>query len=156
MKNKRDDTQSLDRLEIPRSWPPPGTEVQAINHLEDPQKCRDWILVTDLKAIEYYLLLRNRLHFGQAHGTPFTIPPLSEDLDWAASTSTADAVLKGTYRTTLQNHQSQALLAACTSRVREHEPDALLTMAELIGKLRVWRHPQREDTGHFHSLALER
>jgi hypothetical protein len=80
-------TQSkLDRLEIPASWPAPHSYIESITQLSDPKQCNEWITITDPKAIEYYLLLRNRLHFGQAQGTPMTEEPLSADFDWGTST----------------------------------------------------------------------
>jgi hypothetical protein len=40
---------------------------------------------------------RNRSHFGQAQGTPFTVPPLSEDLNFDGATSSTEIILDGTY-----------------------------------------------------------
>jgi hypothetical protein len=45
----------------------------------------------------FYLPLRNHLHFGQAQGTPFTVSPLSDSINWATSTKTTNLVLDGTY-----------------------------------------------------------
>jgi hypothetical protein len=39
----------------------------------------------------------NHVHFGQAQGTPFTVPPLSEDLTFDGATSSADMILEGNY-----------------------------------------------------------
>jgi hypothetical protein len=47
--------------------------------------------------IEHFLMLRNRMHFGQAQGTPFTVPPLSDNLNWTASTPSAEAILQDTF-----------------------------------------------------------
>jgi hypothetical protein len=69
----------LDRIEIPASWPSMEQEITALHQLEDPKTCREWKLITEPSEIEYYLMLRNRLHFGQAEGTPFTTTPLSEE-----------------------------------------------------------------------------
>jgi hypothetical protein len=38
--------------------------------------------------------MKNRLRFGQAHGTFPIIPPFSESVDWAASTLSAEAILE--------------------------------------------------------------
>ena len=79
---------TLDKLEIPASWPPPFTDVAPTMPLEHPKSASEWSTVTKNPAhIEYYLLLRNRIHFGQAHGTPFTIQPLSDAIPWGAQSS---------------------------------------------------------------------
>ena len=52
------------RLEIPTN---PGA---------DPKQCTDWQMVDVPTEIVQHLQTRNRKHFGQAHGTPFTVPPL--------------------------------------------------------------------------------
>jgi exonuclease III len=76
LKRKSSPSQQIDRVEIPMSWPPPHTPLDSISNLEDPKLCTEWRLVTLPAEVEYYLLLRNRLHFGQAEGTPFTREPL--------------------------------------------------------------------------------
>jgi hypothetical protein len=39
----------------------------------------------------------NHSQFGQAQGTPFTVPPLSEDLNFDGTTSSTEMILDGTY-----------------------------------------------------------
>jgi hypothetical protein len=73
LKTKGTTAQRLDRLDIPASWPTPNTPIPDISSLEDPKKCNNWITVSDPADIEFYTQLRNRAHFGQAQGTPFTI-----------------------------------------------------------------------------------
>ena len=80
----------LDRVEIPNSWPPVHQPLDSVDQLEDPKTCNSWRLVTEPTEIEYYLMLRNRLHFGQAEGTPFTRPPLQPDVDWSAMSVAAE------------------------------------------------------------------
>ena len=65
--------------------------------LEDPKLTKQWRTVTDPTEIEHYLLLRNYQHFGQAHGTPFTMPPLSDMVDWTATTNQSHEILTGRY-----------------------------------------------------------
>jgi hypothetical protein len=47
---------------------------------EDPKSCTSWTQVDIPTEVIRHLQDRNRKHFGQAHGTPFTIPPLSHHL----------------------------------------------------------------------------
>jgi hypothetical protein len=48
-----------------------------IRHIEkqDPENANRWIRIEEPAEIEKEILTRNIEHFGQAHGTPFTIPP---------------------------------------------------------------------------------
>lgn len=89
---------TLDRIDIPASWPPVGAPFMDLIRLEDPKTCNKWRTITDPREIEYYLVMRNRLHFGQAEGTPFTQSPLREALDWSASSTAAEALLQGEYQ----------------------------------------------------------
>eukprot|EP00957_Ditylum_brightwellii_P065830 4993168-Ditylum_brightwellii.AAC.1 len=61
---------------IPESWPQIGEDVNMVTDLENPKK-------------------EKVLHFGQATGTPFTVPPLSIEVDWAANFITSESILEG-------------------------------------------------------------
>ena len=60
-----------------------------------------WRVITILAEIEFFLLKRNQLHFGQSEheATPFTTEPMKKKFDWNTSTDEAEAVLNGTYDT---------------------------------------------------------
>jgi hypothetical protein len=79
-------------LQIPTSWPLPGDDITNVQALPDPKAIQSneskWRTVEHPSKILYYLRLRNRLHFGQAQGTHFTVPPLSELIDWEARRNT--------------------------------------------------------------------
>lgn len=61
-------------------------------------------------------MLRNRQHFGQAQGTPFTIPPLQELFDWNASTEAAEDLLEGKFHAvTTDEAQVYELLQVCAA-----------------------------------------
>jgi hypothetical protein len=137
MKRKSDDQPKLNRLEIQQSWPEPLSTVESVQQLKDPKQCTQWQTVTDPVALEYYLLLRNRLHFGRAQGTPFMEDPLCSNLDWAASRPQAEAVLAGTYTTNVGNPQCTALLQACKAAADLDTIPAELTMADFHGKIKV-------------------
>lgn len=72
---QRAGTPSLVRLEIPASSPNWQLALSASSQLEDPKECQQWRTITDPNEVEHYLMLRNRIHFGQAQGTPFTTSP---------------------------------------------------------------------------------
>lgn len=99
----------------------------------------DWRLVTLPSDIEYYLLLRNRLHFGQAEGTPFTRPPLSIEVDWGATSDAATQLLQGTYPSTTDTQNLQELLKACRQATELDSLPAELHRDEFKGKIRTWK-----------------
>ena len=65
---------------------------------EDPKTCQDWQTIDVPDEIVKHLQARNRKHFGQAHGTPFTCEPLNNDLGFCGDGPGADAILNGQYR----------------------------------------------------------
>jgi hypothetical protein len=73
---------------------------------------------------------RNRRHFGEAHGTPFTVAPLAELLTWEGDTNTADLILQGEYNAAELDDITQLLLKHCetVSTLDAVQPE--LTMAE--------------------------
>jgi hypothetical protein len=60
----------------------------------DPSTVQNWEAIHDHNLIQQYIQQRNLIHFGQAHGTPFTIPPLQE-LNWQATSKAAQEILQG-------------------------------------------------------------
>jgi hypothetical protein len=55
----------------------------------EPNDVTAWRRIYDHEKIQDFVQKRNKTHFSQAHGTPFTIPPLS-DLDWGAQGELAE------------------------------------------------------------------
>ncbi len=86
--------QGLTRLEIP------------LHPEDDPKTCTEWRIIDVPSEIVEHLQKRNRQHFGQAHGTPFTIDPLASDFGFCGDSLTADAVLDGTYQVHPEQHKS--------------------------------------------------
>ena len=157
MRRPEGTSQSIDRIEIPASWPPPSSTVPTIYQLEDPKTCTEWRLITDPAEIEYYLMTRNRMHFGQAEGTPFTCPPLRTDIDWATTTSASDEVLQGTYEFTSSIPECRNLVEACKAVTELDGLPAEVTMAEFRGKIKTWREatttsPSGRHLGHYKAL----
>jgi hypothetical protein len=160
MKRKSGDQPKFDRLETPQSWPEPLSTVESVQQLEDPKQCTQWQTVTDPVALEYHLLLRNRLHFGQAQGTPFMTNRLCSDLDWATSTPQAEEVLAGTYTTTVGIPQCTALLQACKATADLDTILAELTIEDFQGKIKAWKEttstsPSGRHLGRYKALFGE-
>ena len=136
MKRKSSAAQTIDRVEIPASWPPVGTPILSINQLEDPKTCQTWRLISEPSEVEYYLLLRNRLHFGQAEGTPFTTNPLVDDLNWEASTTSAEDLLEGSYIIETVVPNCNDLLRACRRVTNLDRLPSELSCDDFKGKIK--------------------
>ena len=151
-------TQQLDRIDIPSSWLDSDATIGTSAILEDPKQATNWTTVDDPIKIEHYLMLRNYQHFGQAHGTPFTIPPLSEWVDWTATSPASEAILIGTFTTDIGiSDICKRLLHHCQNRTGNDTIPALLTEEEFRGKLRVWNErtttsPSGRHLGRYKAL----
>jgi hypothetical protein len=65
---------------------------------EDPKTCSEWREVDVPTEVIEHLRQRNRRHFGQAYGTPFTVEPLSEQLGYCGDGPEASNILHGRYQ----------------------------------------------------------
>ena len=114
-------------------------------------------MITEPSEIEFYLLLRNRRHFGQAQGSPFTIPPLHDDINWSASSPAADQLLAGQYTTIIDTPQCMALLQACKAAAEQDVIPDVLTHHEFKSKICSWREstttsPSGRHLGRYRAL----
>eukprot|EP00957_Ditylum_brightwellii_P003719 282419-Ditylum_brightwellii.AAC.1 len=82
---------------ITESWPQIGDDINMATDLGNPKKVKVWRLIETLHEIAHHLKICNRLHFGQARGTPFMIPPMCIEVDWAANSIKSDLILEGNY-----------------------------------------------------------
>ena len=57
---------------------------------DDPKSCNRWTQVDVPTEVVRHLQEQNRKHFGQARGTPFTVPPLSHHLGFTGSGNSPD------------------------------------------------------------------
>ena len=135
------------RLEIP------------VHPAQNPKECKDWQTIDVPSEIIEHVQRRNQLHFGQAQGTPFTIPPLSEDLGFQGDRLASHDILHGHYNTTdhdpnvaiLLNHLKQS------DEMVELETYSTITEEEFVGELKVWTEstttsPSGLHLGHFKAL----
>jgi hypothetical protein len=159
--SKASSHQTLNRLSIPANWPPRDTPVETISDLQDPKTATEWKTITDPFEIEHYLMLRNRMHFGQAQGTPFTVPPLSDRLDWTASTPTAEAILLESFIPPPDVSVICAhVLTACRATAALDQQPAELTLDAFSGKMKKWREttttsPSGRHLGRYKALFAE-
>ena len=107
--------------------------------------------------IVYYLLTRNRLHFGQAQGTPLTRPKFTQCLDWAASTVTAELILDGNYKDSELTDLQSLLVKHCAKQHSRVLP-LLITEKDFTSKLKLWKEstttsPSGLHLGHYKALV---
>ncbi|KAI2490363.1 hypothetical protein MHU86_24203 [Fragilaria crotonensis] len=139
--------QGVTRVEIPRL------------DSDDPKTCTDWVQVDVPTEILRLLQARNRNHFGQAFGTPFTVPPLSTELGFDGATVHGDQILDGTYDSTTLDANVQLLLRHMEKvhEIHQHPSKPTITDAEFEDKLRVWTEstttsPSGLHLGHYKAL----
>ena len=153
-----DTNQTLNRIDIPHDWPPPLTSSSEVIGLSDPKTATQWTTISDPKHIEYYLLLRNRLHFGQAHGTPFTVEPLQSQINWGATTPSSDDILSDQFVTdTHLDNLTISVIRQCRRSAPGDLTPPLLSADEFKGKIKVWNEatttsPSGRHLGVYKSL----
>jgi exonuclease III len=150
----------LTRLSIPRSWPPAHTPIEIIIGLPDPKAIDDpqlWKNVTKPDEIEYYIQLRNRFHFGQAKGIPFTVPPLSDLVNWPADSQFSDDLLHGKAdQSSLDtiSDLSKTFLQECSASTELESIPCALSLDEFKAKLKVWRENTSTSPSGRHLLVV--
>jgi hypothetical protein len=122
----------------------------------DPGKVKNWEMIHDQQRLEQFLIKRNTVHFGQAHGTPFTIAPLNK-LDWNASSSEAESLLNGQIPTVLQNKNPFAMdiLRHIAHREQLPEIDTYLSPDEIAQGFHRWKETTSTSPSGCH-LGLRR
>jgi exonuclease III len=142
-----DQRHGVTRIEIPLH---PGT---------DPKACHEWRQIEVPTEVLFQLQQRNRTHFGQARGSPFTVPPLVDQLGFCGDGTSSDDILNGEYDATgldenvallIQHLKQSAEMAAVISH-------PTITEQEYIGKLKVWKEststsPSGLHLGHYKAL----
>jgi len=161
LKTQSGATQTLNRIDIPQSWPARGEPIPPFIELEDPKKCTEWTHVTNPEDIDHYVRLRNRGHFGQAQGTPFTEIPLVNQVNWTADTPTCEEILSGHHHheTISAIPQCEALLKACKVATELDLLPYEITEAEFAGKIRSWKEltttsPSGRHLGRYKALFV--
>ena len=137
------------------------TQLEIPKHpQEDPKTCTEWQIIDIPTEIVEHLQKRNRQHFGQAHGTPFTVPPLSRALEFTGEGQGANEILSGTWEQPAELSESVRLLLQHI-QITEDMANILCTDTisdeEFVGKLKVWKEttttsPSGVHLGHYKSL----
>jgi hypothetical protein len=124
----------------------------------DPKTCTKWVPVDLPKDIETHLSTCNHKHFGQVEGTPPTMPPFSDHLDWAASTRTSELILEGNYSPPDTDELVQTLVDHMSATVTLETFPATITVAEWEAKIKIWDEhtttsPSGMHLGHHKALV---
>lgn len=136
------------------------TRIEIPVHPEaDPKTCTEWQQIEVPTEILQHLQRRNRIHFGQAHGTPFTIPPLSDDLGYRSTGQHGEQILNGSYDTTPLATNVRLLIhhLAQVHELADHPIRPTITESEFVGQLRAWTEstttsPSGLHLGHYKAL----
>ena len=122
----------------------------------NPKTATDWTVLDQKEVVEKTIINRNIKHFGQAKGTPFTVTPLEETVDFSASSATSDYILEGNFTdeelSDITNQVMQKLQQVDCLNTQTN----MITMEEFIDKFKHWKeatytNPARH-LGHY--LAL--
>ena len=129
---------------------------------ENPKSCTEWQQIDVPSEVLEHIQQRNRDHFGQAHGTPFTIPPLSEHLGFTGYSEYGQQMLDGTYDATELDSNVQLLIQHLehTHEMELDESRPSISAEEFRGKLQVWTEststsPSGMHLGHYKSLIAK-
>jgi hypothetical protein len=100
---------------------------------------------------------RNKIHFKQAHGTPFTIHPLAITIGDNGCTKTATTILDGKYLPFSIHPAARSILNEC-ARVREPSTSTF-PLHDMIKGLSHWREatstsPSGKHLGFYKSLII--
>jgi hypothetical protein len=127
----------------------------------DPKTCTEWQIVEVPTDVITHLQNRNRLHFRQAHGTPFTVPPLSSELGFCGDAPGTKAILEGRMDATRHSKHVQ-LLKHLTQidEIAQHPNYPTISEADFVGKLKVWKEstmtsPSGLHLGHYKALIAQ-
>ena len=125
---------------------------------DDPKTCVTWRVIDVPTEIVAQLQIRNRKHFGQAHGTPFTLPPFSTGMGYTGEGPLSEQILNGTAEFPDLSQDIQLFIQHMRRSTEiEASPCCPTIEKECIGKLEVWREstttsPSGLHLGHYKSL----
>eukprot|EP00957_Ditylum_brightwellii_P102580 7818181-Ditylum_brightwellii.AAC.1 len=155
--NKKRKGKGFTSIDIPASWPSDIIGFEHVDAIENPKKTKKWRKINVPQEIEFYLLMQNKLHFGQVQGTLFTIPPLSVEVDWGTNLVTSKLILEGNYTNEELLDIENLLIHHCRRKYDCKLVDAKITEKEWQEKIAVWDEwtttlPSGHHLGHFKAL----
>jgi hypothetical protein len=130
-------------------------------HLDtDPKSCSEWTQVDILPSQVLRLLQnRNRIHFDQAHGSPFTIPPFLEVLGYTGHGTAQQQMLTGIFDSQDLDDNVRMLNQhmKITTDLAQDPARSTTSNEVFLRKLRVWSEstttsPSGMHSGHYKAL----
>jgi hypothetical protein len=121
-----------------------------------------WDRIFDQNQITETIIERNQNHFGQAHGTPFTVSPLVNWAGYHGTSESADALLRGELppdELEQCTEGAQAVLAALQQEIAApNSVDTRITADDLQSGFKKWREststsPSGQHLGYYKSIA---
>jgi hypothetical protein len=105
-----------------------------------PDEVKSWRMIHEHNALQRYLQERNKQHFGQAHGTPFTVPPLNK-IDWGVNNQYAETLIQGEIHEALlsENKFATSVLKFIAEQKQLLEIDLYISPEEIAKGFRSWK-----------------
>jgi hypothetical protein len=118
----------------------------------DPKSCTEWTTVEVPEDIVRHLQERNRIHFGQAHGTPFTGPRLSNHLGFCGNGVESKQMLNGTHDLSPYSESVRLLLRHMQYTRETAQDTSRPTMSDeaITDKLKVWAESTTSSPSGIH------
>jgi hypothetical protein len=122
----------------------------------DPKEVKKWETIHDPAELETFIQKRNIQHFGQAQGSPFTIPPLNK-LKWQANSIEAKEIIEGSIPTSFltENPYTNKVLRYIAQREKLPEIDTYILPEQVSKGFRKWRETTSTSPSGCH-LGLRR
>ena len=128
------------------------------NPSSDPSNCTEWTAIDDPQEMESLILQRNQQHFGQAAGTPFASPPLSDDVDFSTESPNSDVILCGEYNAAELDEMVQHTISHLRAIDHLQCPTLQLSTSQFTNRLKSWAEststsPSGRHLGHYMALV---
>jgi hypothetical protein len=122
----------------------------------DPDTIHSWELIHDPEKLQNFIQQRNITHFGQAHGTPFTTPPLDK-ISWQANSKEAREILNGSIPVSFltNNPHVYKVIKYMADRPNLPEIDTYITKDQVANGFKKWRENTSTSPSGCH-LGLRR
>jgi hypothetical protein len=129
-------------------------DFQADQYPYEPTESTEWEPVHDHEIL--FIQKRNIVHFGQAHGSPFTLHPLNK-LDWKAESIEAKEILNGSVPVSFlsDNEYANKILQYIANREQLPEIDTFITPEQVSLGFKKWREETSTSPSGCH-LGLRR
>jgi hypothetical protein len=122
----------------------------------EPKNIDNWAMIHEPAELRKLVMLRNITHFGQAHGTPFTLPPLNQ-INWSASDNISTQLINGQLSPELAsgNTYVDKVLCAMASMETLPEIDTYISSDEVARGFKRWKETTSTSPSGCH-LGLRR